>query len=307
MNNLSGFLELLKGPLKILSGNGKLMAFTATLYLIFYSISFFLYTYSSTPFITDSTMKLFRLISSQPGTPEYYKLLADIREDIGIFFGIEFVYVVLLLIIIVTAQTTIVTIASSYYSGDNLSLKELLMKVSRTWTRPFVTSFYVQLLALGYMSLFFWPLFVPTLVLYDHPLVLTILLVFLGILIITFYFYLAVVWALAVVVSVAEDSYGISALGRARELVKGNRVNGFLLNLFVVLVCLIFVPFQMKFFASMPTVVAVSQYVFTCIVTIYQCMAYSVLYFQCKNDLKKSEGFEYNQIPTEAVVDEDIP
>ncbi|XP_024959044.1 uncharacterized protein LOC112500016 [Cynara cardunculus var. scolymus] len=307
MTNLSGFLELLKGPLKILSRNGKLMAFTAILYLIFYSISFLLYTYSSNPFITDFVIKLFNLASERPGTPEYTKLLADIREDIGIFLGIEVAYIILLFFVIVLAQTAIVIIASSYYSGDNLSIKELLRKVSITWTRPFVTLFYVQLLALGYMSLFFWPLFVPSLVLFDHPIILIILLVILGILIFTFYLYLSVVWALAVVVSVVEDSYGLSALGKARELVKGNRGDGFLLNLFLVLVSLVFVPFQMKLSSSMPIVFVVSQSVFTCVVSIFQVMAYSVFYFQCKNHMKKSEGFEYHQIPIAAVLDENIP
>ncbi|KAI3701640.1 hypothetical protein L6452_26870 [Arctium lappa] len=309
MNNLSSFLELLKGPLKILSRNGKLMAFTAALYLIFYSISFILYTYSSNPFIFDLAIKLFSLVSEHPGTPEFTKLLVDIQEDIGIFLGIEIAYIVLLFFIIVSAETAIIIIASSYYNGDNLSLKELFSMVSRTWTRPFVTSFYVQLLALGYISLFFWPLFVPSLVLFhDHPTILIILLVFLGILIITFYLYLSVVWALAVVVSVVEDSYGIVALGKARELVKGNRVHGFFLNLFLVLVFLLFIPFQLKLSPSMPIVAAVSQYVFTCLVSIFQFMAYSVFYFQCKNHMKKSsEGFEYNQIPTAAVLDEHLP
>ncbi|KAJ9550942.1 hypothetical protein OSB04_014987 [Centaurea solstitialis] len=292
MNNLSGFLELLKGPLKILSGNGKLMAITAILYLIFYSISFTFYTYSSNPLITDLVIIFRTLVMEHPDTPEYAKLLVALREEIGIFLGIKTIYVVLLFFIMILAQTAIVIISSSYYGGVNLSLKELLMKVSRTWTRPFVTSFYVQLLTLGYMSIFFWPLLVPSLLLFNHRTFLIILLVFLGILIITLYLYLSVVWGLAVVVSVVEDSYGISALGKARELVKGKMVHGFLLNLFFVLGFM---------------VIGGNKYVFTWILSIYQFMAYSVFYFQCNTKMKPSEGLEYSEIPSAPILNEDIP
>ena len=47
------------------------------------------------------------------------------------------------------------------------------------------------------------------------------------ILAVVFLSYLSVVWDLAFVVSVLEEKRGIDALGRAAELVKGLKLNGF--------------------------------------------------------------------------------
>ena len=47
------------------------------------------------------------------------------------------------------------------------------------------------------------------------------------ILAVVFLSYLSVVWDLAFVVSVLEEKCGIDALGRAAELVKGLKLNGF--------------------------------------------------------------------------------
>ncbi|KAF8400420.1 hypothetical protein HHK36_013718 [Tetracentron sinense] len=45
-----------------------------------------------------------------------------------------------------------------------------------------------------------------------------------------FYLYLVTVWVLSLVVSIVEeDCYGMKALGKARELIKGRKVPGFVL------------------------------------------------------------------------------
>ncbi|KAJ0934313.1 hypothetical protein HanRHA438_Chr03g0105991 [Helianthus annuus] len=266
MSKLSGFLELLKAPLKILSQNGKLMAITATVYLILYSISFILYMLSANPFILDLTHKLIALASARPGTPDFSKLLVAIREDTGIFLGIEVAYFVLFFFVALFAQTAVVITASCYYSGHDLSLKELFLKVSKTWTRPFVTSLWIQLLSLGYTSFFLLPFLVPSLVLFDHPFV----------------------------VSVVEDSYGYSALGKAKVLVNGKRVHGFLLNFFLNLVTLVIIVTGsklMKLSPAMPIVVGVIQVLLIGIISMFKSIAYCEFYVQCKNNMTKLGGF----------------
>ncbi|KAF5813152.1 hypothetical protein HanPI659440_Chr03g0100881 [Helianthus annuus] len=310
MSKLSGFLELLKAPLKILSQNGKLMAITATVYLILYSISFILYMLSANPFILDLTHKLIALASARPGTPDFSKLLVAIREDTGIFLGIEVAYFVLFFFVALFAQTAVVITASCYYSGHDLSLKELFLKVSKTWTRPFVTSLWIQLLSLGYTSFFLLPFLVPSLVLFDHRTILITVLIFLAIFFILIYIYLSVVWSLAFVVSVVEDSYGYSALGKAKVLVNGKRVHGFLLNFFLNLVTLVIIVTGsklMKLSPAMPIVVGVIQVLLIGIISMFKSIAYCEFYVQCKNNMTKLGGLDYSRIPTTPVVDEYLP
>nr|XP_043629615.1 uncharacterized protein LOC122600902 [Erigeron canadensis] len=308
MSNFYGFLELLKGPFKILSQNGRLMAIIAIIYLMLYSLSFILFTYTTNPFITDFVLKLFSLPSARPGTPEYTNILISIRDDIGIFLGIEGAYAIFYFFVVVFAQTSVIIIASCYYNGNNnLSFNELMLKVSKTWSRPFVTLFYIHLLAGGYSTLFFLPFLVPTLVLFDHRVILVTVLTLLAILFITFYIYLSVVWSLAVVVSVNEDTYGLLALGKARELVKGNRVPGFFLNFLCLLVMGFIFVFGSKLSPSMPIIVGNIEFICIGLVSMFQFMAYSGFYYQCKNNTTKSRGLEYSQIPTAVVLSEDIP
>ncbi|XP_071740644.1 uncharacterized protein [Rutidosis leptorrhynchoides] len=308
MNKLSRFLDLLKSPFKILSQNGKLMAITSTIYLIIYSLSFILYTKSTNPIIFDSIIKIMTLMSTPPGTPEYTKLMVAIREDIGIFLAILLAYFVFYFFVVLFAQTTVIIISSCYYNDTTISsFKDLKFKVSKTWTRPFVTSFYIQLLASGYTSFFFLPLLVPILVLFDHRIILIAFLIIFYLVFITFYFYLSVVWSLAVVVSIVEDTYGLLALGKARELVKNNRLNGFLLNILFALLMLIITIVGSKLSPAMPIVVGVVQFFLIGVISLFLFMTYSAFYYQCKNGLMESRGLEYNKIPSALVLDENLP
>ncbi|KAK9063240.1 hypothetical protein SSX86_017110 [Deinandra increscens subsp. villosa] len=229
MSKLSGFLQLLKSPFKIISQNGKLMAFKATLYLIFYTIYFFLFTLLAQPLLLDLTFKLMKLASITPGSPEFTKLLLAIAEDTGIFIGIEAAYVVLFFFAGMFLQTTITIIASCYYSGYDLCLKEVMFTILKTWTRPFITSFWLQLISLGCTSFFLLFFMVPAV---DQLFIVTPVLLHLFFLFYTFLIYVSFFWSLGIVLSVVEDSFGFSALGKATEVVNGEKVYGFLLTLF---------------------------------------------------------------------------
>ncbi|KAK9076798.1 hypothetical protein SSX86_005132 [Deinandra increscens subsp. villosa] len=298
MSRLSGFLDLLKAPFKIISNYGKLMGITAIVYLIIYSISYLLGTLSTQPFLLDLTIKLMNLASVQPGSPEFTKLLVAIAEDTGIFLGIEAAYTVLFFFIAVFTQTAIIIIASCYYSGYDLSPKELMFKISKTWTRPFVTLIWVQLLSLGYTSFFLFLFMIPSLLLVKNPFIPIIVLIFLAILFIGFYIYLSVVWSLGVVVSVVEESYGFSALGKARDLVNGKKVYGFLLNLFIIIVGSVVLIIVATLSPANPILVGVIQTILIGVISMFQFMAYTGFYYQCK------DGLEYTRVP---VLHEDYP
>ncbi|XVE63427.1 hypothetical protein DITRI_Ditri07aG0019800 [Diplodiscus trichospermus] len=54
-----------------------------------------------------------------------------------------------------------------------------------------------------------------------------------------FYTYLSVVWDLALVVSIVEGKMGIEALGKAAQIVKAMKLQGFILNLLLTIISLI--------------------------------------------------------------------
>lgn len=302
-----GFMAMMKETIKLLSQNGKLMAFIAILHLFLYSLFFLLNTFSTKSLIYDLVLKMMDIASASPGTPQFANLLVSIKEDVGAFLGVELAFILIYFFISLFSKTSIIFISASSYSGDTLTVKELILRVAKSWTRPFVTGFYVTLLGLGYTTLFILPFVIPSLVFLDHhPMACISILAVLALVVIVFYIYLSVVWVLGLVISVLEESRGLEALGKARELVKGMRLQGFILNVVINILLLILsqVPQMIRFkqSAAKPIITGLIQLFFICLVSFFQYMAYTVLYFQCKKkhgeEIKLHGSMEYSEVPT---------
>ena len=140
--------------------------------------------------------------------------------------------------------------------------------------------FYTTLSDLGYV--FFVLAFVVPFVLTG----LSALSLFLFILTAPLYFYLAVIWTLAIVVSVLEEKCGIEALGKAGEIVKGLTLKGFLLKLlFRALYCVLLQLLRMiNNKQSTGTNICASLVVVNsvCFVMMFSLIAFMVFYHECK-------------------------
>ncbi|PIN18216.1 hypothetical protein CDL12_09111 [Handroanthus impetiginosus] len=122
-----------------------------------------------------------------------------------------------------------------------------------------------------------------------------------------FYLYLFIAWALAVVVSVVEEScYGIEALRRATVLVEGRRLHGFLL-----IICSNFVAFIISQGYKMllgdkgfmnPTINVLFSVSVSILVKIFLVVAYTVLCLECKKHGREERelygSLEYTKEPT---------
>lgn len=111
--------------------------------------------------------------------------------------------------------------------------------------------------------------------------------IFLAIVVFLFFLYLVVIWTLAIVVSVVEEGcYGMVAMGKASELAKGQRLKGYMLTLFFFLLNLIIALVYLKISGStIPSssiVYGLVLEILSPLVSIYQMVAYTVLYLHCK-------------------------
>ncbi|GMN22355.1 hypothetical protein TIFTF001_051204 [Ficus carica] len=104
--------------------------------------------------------------------------------------------------------------------------------IGKSWKRAFLTSFYTDFLSLVYiffvLAIFLSPFVNPRFV----ALILISLTVF-TVASIFYLYYISIVWALALVVSVLEEKCGFEALKEASELLKGLGLKGFLLSLLI--------------------------------------------------------------------------
>ncbi|XP_038700768.1 uncharacterized protein LOC119997678 [Tripterygium wilfordii] len=227
---ISGFLGILRDAYKTFCKNVKLMLSVALLTLSFNSIIYLSNFVSIMPLTSDFFNKQTLLPTTTPGSPEFASLLLSIQQDLRIFVGVEWIFLIINFISALFI-TTVVIFASAYmHNGKALSFKELLLKTLKAWKRPLVTWFYVTLLASGFLIVFIIIL-IPVFLVMDSPFKPSIVSIVLIVLVAVLYTYLAVVWTLALVVSVLEDKRGIEALGKAAQLVKGMKLEGFLLNL----------------------------------------------------------------------------
>ncbi|OMO95118.1 hypothetical protein COLO4_16058 [Corchorus olitorius] len=136
--------------------------------------------------------------------------------------------------VFLTALTTHASASASIHGGKRSPIMDLASRTIRSWKRLFVTCFYVILLDLGsffFLSMFimaplaliFGDLFIPS----PHPGMLVFIYLILT--------YMDLIWDLSIVVSILEEKTGIQALRKTAEMVKGIKLQGFILSLVLII------------------------------------------------------------------------
>lgn len=133
------------------------------------------------------------------------------------------------------------------------------------------------------------------------------------------FLYLAMIWSLSVVVSVEDEegSYGLAAITKATEIMKGRRMKGtliyiLLLSLNMGVSFLIFKQFSVS---EMKKVVIFCVVLIVCaVLNVFYLAVIALFYFECKERdvgvqmmMKIECGFGYSSLPTKVVVDSEIP
>ena len=295
---------ILKESNKIFLKNVKLMAFITLIILSLHSLLFLSYTFSIKPLINDFIINATFLQFTTPGTSEFAKLLIAVKKDVKLFVGLEWIFILATSITSLFSASITILAAGVTHIGEDMSIKDLLLRIVKSWKRPFVTWFYINLLDIGFGFLT-WATVSSFMLFFEGPftslppyfwVILSLAMVFKS--------YLAVVWNLALVVSVLEERRGIDALGRAGKLVKGLKLRGFFLNILFGLLSSVAVPGFKLTNGKQSTAlrVAIVLFFFNCLllVTMFAMMAFTVFYYECKknqgDEIESKESFEYTKI-----------
>ncbi|XP_073047677.1 uncharacterized protein [Primulina eburnea] len=314
------FLIILKEAIQLLPKNGKLMALVFLLSVLLSLITYVAFAFSIVglaEYMASAAKSLVPDPSSfDPSDPSSFasdpsKLqnqIDHIKQFLLVFYAVEIAFIFIFLIISFATTMATILVAAASRVGNSLSIKDLLSRIGRTWTKPFLTSIYVAMHAFGFFAII--GLFAAPVVIY--PNVVTILIaVSFAIVALFFYLYFLVIWALAIVVSVVEDGcYGMVAMGKASELVKGQRLKGYMLTLpFFLLSLIMSVICQVIYRVKGPSNEVIYGLLiivgFSCLLKILQVVAYTVFYFHCKK-LHGEEPeidigvFKYELLPTTA-------
>ncbi|PSS08345.1 Dol-P-Glc:Glc(2)Man(9)GlcNAc(2)-PP-Dol alpha-1,2-glucosyltransferase [Actinidia chinensis var. chinensis] len=283
---LLGFVGILKECLKILSKNGKLMATITTISILLNSLLFFTNIFFTNLAVRNLIAKETLLsFTTNPNSSDISKLFIDIMREIQIIIKVQLTFMLPSLIVSLFSMASFVLASAVACCG-------------------YFFLFSAILISLGITCI-------------DHPLVLLPIVLTLGVFSSIFLIYLMVVWELGSVISVIEENcYGIEALGKASELVKGKRLLGFALNfLFTLIMALEVCSFTMirndQKWVSTHIVIVFLLIGFNGLAMMLLYMSFTVLYFQCKKihgeEIELQGSLEYSKIPSNHLVAEDLP
>lgn len=307
-----GFLKILNESIKLLPKNGKFMATIAILSLILPSILVLLFSYSYKSLINDMTNSITQSSGPDSGNNPYHyqRMLLYLAAILLVEIACLIAYIV---ISHLSGIATILVSAMSY-TDKKLSSEDLFSTIKRKWRKQPTNRFRVSSNPSRYMSVAVM-LAVFLAIFYRNPISISIAIV-IGISGFVFQLYSSVVWALSHVVSVVEDSCeGKEALEKAEELVKGQRLHGFMMNLFFnLLFLIIFLGCWMILGDKGSLNLTIYGLFFVNSVSlakIFGCTAYTVFYFQCKKhhgeEIDVLGNFQYIKLPTATQLGNDVP
>ncbi|KAI3689460.1 hypothetical protein L2E82_47417 [Cichorium intybus] len=169
---------------------------------------------------------------TRPGTTRYNKLSDTLSSEWITLLLFKVAYFTILLILSLLSTAAVVYTIASIYTGRDLTFKKVMSVVPKVWKRLMVTF-------LCMFAAFFVYNFIAVLVMIICMVTLpynAIGIILLYIVLIIYgmgFVYMTVIWQLASVVSVLESSYGLKAMAKSKDLIKGNR--GVAISLFFIL------------------------------------------------------------------------
>jgi hypothetical protein len=150
------------------------------------------------------------------------------------FFTFLAAYVVFVLAFSLLSTAAVVYTVASIYTGKEISYARVMSILPRVWKRLMVTFLWFFIILFAYCTAFIFVIFLLIFMAKGNKLNLAVFLF--GLILITAnfcgYVYISMVWHLACVISVLEDKYGLGAMRKSKDLIKGNRITA--LELYIV-------------------------------------------------------------------------
>ncbi|KAI9200797.1 hypothetical protein LWI28_013327 [Acer negundo] len=226
---------------------------------------------------------------TREGTENYHKLLQLISKERTYFWLFEALYLTFFLILSLMSTAAVVYTIACIYTGKEVSFNKVLSVVPKVWKRlmvtflcSFVAFFVYNIVAM--IVIFIWAFFIGNTVL-GFPTLFVILISYL-----VGFIYMTIIWHLASVVSVLEESCGFGAVVKSHGLIKGKWgvaiVVFFKLNISLVIIERVFQALVVRGW-SLGMVNRVS-YGIVCFLLLFKLILFglviqTVIYFVCKS------------------------
>lgn len=162
----------------------------------------------------------FQLYETRDGSSKHNKLSQVISTERTYFWLFQAAYMTIYLILSLLSTAAVVYTIACIYTGKEVSFKKVLSVVPKVWKRLMVTficsfvTFFVYNFVAILIAILWWHSIGDTSV--GMPILWVLLILYL-----VGSFYLTIIWHLASVVSVMEESCGFPAMMKSQALIKG--------------------------------------------------------------------------------------
>ncbi|KAL6540838.1 hypothetical protein OROMI_024721 [Orobanche minor] len=157
------FLSILSESFKLISKNAKVMSLVALFSIVLISSVFLSYFYSIKSLLIVMFVAYQQSFMPNPnsssmpdttdpgfGLDQFTGPFRHLQEDLAIVLAVEIAFCLVFFIISFFSSISTILVSVMSFKSKNSSLKELLSIVCRKWTRPLITTFYVSTLVAGY-------------------------------------------------------------------------------------------------------------------------------------------------------------
>lgn len=149
-------------------------------------------------------------------------------EFVGLYL-VAVLYLIFVLALSLFATAAIVYSVACIYTGKGISYMRVIRVVPKVWSRLMNTFLWAHILLSFYYAAFMTLLLALLLIQETSGVSMTVLMVPSALVFNVFLVHFNLVWSLASVVSVLEDTKGVSAMKRSNILIAGKRLAGFYL------------------------------------------------------------------------------
>ncbi|XVF39166.1 hypothetical protein PTKIN_Ptkin01aG0013500 [Pterospermum kingtungense] len=218
-----GFFGIYKESFKVMYSWRKIFSYITFSLILPLSFIYLLHMEVSSLFFSKIRHNEMELDQTRSGTPKYEKLSDLVSSEWAYFWLFKAAYFTFFLIFALLSTAAVVYTIACIYTARDLTFKKVMSVVPKVWKRLMVTFLCIFVAMVLYHVVAFFVLIV---IIWSIPpqasqigviaiLVIILVLYFVG------FLYLTIIWHLASVVSVLEESYGFQAMVKSKNLIKG--------------------------------------------------------------------------------------
>jgi len=221
-----GFFGICRESINIIFSWGKIFS-KITLALILPLSCIFLAHAGISAFLSAKIINNeFILDFNRVGSPTYNRASDMLSSEWATYWLIQLAYLTFLLIFSLLSTSAVVYAIACIYTGKEITFRKVMSVVPKVWKRVMVTFLWNFAIMFAYNLCFILVLVIWALIFFwaqvDWQVILGfVLLMIILVVYLVGFVYISVIWQLASVVSVMEESYGIEAMVKSKGLVRG--------------------------------------------------------------------------------------